>query len=99
MPGCDLVVVTDEPAGDAAVIVPRKVTPLRVSKAQSTKTFYLSLSSQEKVAFIKQLPPEERKLLWSSLASSEKTKNMTHFVVASVNARPSWLPASYAWVV
>ena len=89
----------NRPASDAPAIVPRKGTPLRSAKVQSTKSFFLSLSSPEKIEFVKQLPSNERKLLWRSFTSSEKTRNLTHFVVAGVNAQPNWLPASYAAVV
>ncbi len=90
---------TNRAASDALTIVPRKGTPLRGAKVQSTKSFFLSLSSPEKIEFVKQLPGHERKMLWRNFTSSEQTQNLTHFVVAGVNAQPNWLPASYATVV
>lgn len=100
---CDDVAIhavnTDRPASDAPAMVPRKVTPLRSAKVASTRAFFLSLTTQEKIELVKQLPRDERKVLWRSLSSDEKTQNLTHFIVAGVNARPEWLPASYAAVV
>ena len=90
---------TNRPASDAPAMVPRKGTPLRSAKLQSTKSFFLSLSSPEKIEFVKQLSSSERKCLWRSFTSGEKTQNLTHFVVAGVNMQPNWLPASYAAVV
>ena len=85
-------------AGEEVVQVPRRVTPLRGAKVQSTKAFFLGLSSREKVAFVTQLPAEERKVLWNAFTSSERTQHLTTFVRALVHARPSWLPASYSFV-
>ena len=89
---------TNRPATGMPVMVPRKVTPLRGAKLSSTKAFFLSLHSQERIAFLKRLSQNERKILWRTLTSSEMTQNLAHFVVAGVNSRPEWLPASYAAV-
>ena len=89
----------NRPIGDAPILVPRKVLPLRTTKVQSAKTFFLSLGSQEKIEFIKQLARADRQVLWSSLSSTEKTQSLMSFVVAGVGTRPGWLPASYAAIV
>ena len=89
----------NRPDGDSPVLLPRKVTPLRAAKVQSTRSFFLSLNSQQKVEFLKQLPAAEKKVLWSSFTSSEKTHNLTYFALAGINRRPDWLPAVYVSIV
>ena len=85
----------DKP-GDEPVRVPRRLTPPRAAKEQSTKAFFLSLGSQEKLDFLRRLPAVERQTLWGSLDSGEKVHNLTSFVVESV--RPGWLPTRYGFV-
>ena len=69
--------------GEVPAVVPRKVMPLREAKVHSTRDFFLSLSSPERIDLLKRLPAEERKLLWNSLRSGERTQNLTPFMIAT----------------
>lgn len=68
------VFLDDKERGEAPVLVPRRVTPFRDAKLESTRRYFASLMASEKRMYVQQMPRDERQLLWESLSGRERSK-------------------------
>lgn len=89
-------VQVQKPTGEVPVRIPRKVMPLRRAKVQSLLAYFASLSAEERRAFVQQMPPRERQLLWESLDAEEKFTHIATFALSALH--PAWLPSLYSVV-